>query len=577
MAEIQPKIDDFIIGGMNTNDSKGVSRFKFFSKIVFDRILRNMGNYDKMIFLDTEFIGDGPITNQVVEIGWSLFHNNGVKLDSGKIGPIRIGSDRKWNPKCKEWWHSIPQMKQFANLLDHDTATATQLATEEEIKKCIAIANANTNTSINVTSDHPIENKLKPTFTIAPSGAVCTTIDVRYKMVEKDGVKTVVEVPYLSSQVEDGKSASSKMGFVATTKYLEHSDRPTYYYRSQGIQSTCPPLECRVPITFNPDTNTISPAVGVHYQVVEKDGVKIVGELVSLPTPPSEGENKTVEYYKTSSVSVDAYTGLVSEDKRHYAVIEKNGVKTVVEVAYPRSNKPSATSYPSATSVMLSEKQAISAFVDAVRELQTYYKFEEGKSRWAFATDTVSNDCTHLNAMLNRHGHPSLTNFFNDSYNDVVCTKSAQTLALGCGLTKEKREWRKVNDPNFPKNLNAHDAQSDAIFIGESYFYYLRAAAEEQVEKEIRFAKIAKSNRRMRKYVAVCTGVTIAAVVTGAVAIFMGVLPSRIPQKSSATAPTVPSVCIRSSAQVAESYKRLEAESVESYKEKYAASAASYK
>lgn len=352
-----------------------------------------MGNYDKIIFLDTEFIGDGPITNQVVEIGWSLFDGRGatdsagniiaVKLDSGKIGPIRINIDRKWNPKCKERWHSIPQMKQFADRLDHDTATAAQLATEEEIEKIIASANAN--------SKKPVDEKVK--------------------------------------------------------KILADAD-------------------ARSDLTIS----------------------------------------------------------------KHYALVEKDGIKVVVETPPPTQNENCSTS---SSSVMLSERQAIAAFVDAVRKLQTYYKFEEKVSRWAFATDTVSNDCTHLNAMLNRHGHPSLTNFFNDSYNDVVCTKSAQTLALGCGLNKVKREWRKANDPHFPKNLNAHDAQSDAIFIGESYFYYLRAAAEEQVEKEIEFAKTVKSNRRMRKYVAISAGVTIAAVVTGAVAIFMGVRPSRIPVKSS--------------------------------------------
>ena len=95
--------------------------------------------------------------------------------------------------------------------------------------------------------------------------------------------------------------------------------------------------------------------------------------------------------------------------------------------------------------------------------------------RFCWLTDTVAADVTHLNYSLAFYGYPTLDHFFNDTYDDVKCTKEYRAQCLGVGFTRDALK----NHVLAPKNRNAHDPESDARFIAESMLFYTRVFAQE--------------------------------------------------------------------------------------------------
>jgi hypothetical protein len=140
-------------------------------------------------------------------------------------------------------------------------------------------------------------------------------------------------------------------------------------------------------------------------------------------------------------------------------------------------------------SSLISEKDAAQTFVDTVKLLQAKYGFVLGQTKWCFATNAVSNNCTHLNAMLDRHGHPSLVNLLG-VYSDILSLNIAKQIYSAISSDGAPIRDLIKRDSNFPKKsdtfctgaFGAQNTQASATFIGDCWFYYLTLAAQEQVK-----------------------------------------------------------------------------------------------
>src|SRR5439155_19807245 len=116
-------------------------------------------------------------------------------------------------------------------------------------------------------------------------------------------------------------------------------------------------------------------------------------------------------------------------------------------------------------------EKGIDEFITWIEMKQTQYHFVSDKSNWVFLSDTVGADASHLNAALNQYGYLPLTRLLDpsiDRFQDVVCTKSWRTLAMAHGNSNS--DFKK--HPAWPTNKQAHDAESDAIYIGQCFFFY---------------------------------------------------------------------------------------------------------
>lgn len=121
---------------------------------------------------------------------------------------------------------------------------------------------------------------------------------------------------------------------------------------------------------------------------------------------------------------------------------------------------------------------------------ETKRETKEVKTTWTepkyakccWMTDTVSVDVSHMNATLCTFGFPPLHVFWGghqNGYSDVYCIKALRERCYGAGFTKEQLE----KHLDAPKNGNAHDAESDAIYIGECFLFYKKLLDEVEVTK----------------------------------------------------------------------------------------------
>lgn len=85
-----------------------------------------------------------------------------------------------------------------------------------------------------------------------------------------------------------------------------------------------------------------------------------------------------------------------------------------------------------------------------------------------FLTDTVSNDCSQLNAALDFVGHNlGLTHWFG-KYRDVLHLDNYLYTCTALCYTREVLK----DHPYYPINAKKHDAEHDAIFIAMQYHFY---------------------------------------------------------------------------------------------------------
>jgi hypothetical protein len=81
---------------------------------------------DYEVYCDLEFCGSGPVRNQIMGMGAALLDVKAGKiLDSFRIGPIHLSEGRAWEPGCRGWWDSIPEMKALALDIDAKKGTVT--------------------------------------------------------------------------------------------------------------------------------------------------------------------------------------------------------------------------------------------------------------------------------------------------------------------------------------------------------------------------------------------------------------------------------------------------------------------
>lgn len=68
--------------------------------------------------IDLEFSGSGPVTNQLTGIGACLRASDGKIIERFRCFPIHLDEGRTWEPGCRAWWDSIPEMKEMARRID---------------------------------------------------------------------------------------------------------------------------------------------------------------------------------------------------------------------------------------------------------------------------------------------------------------------------------------------------------------------------------------------------------------------------------------------------------------------------
>lgn len=112
----------------------------------------------------------------------------------------------------------------------------------------------------------------------------------------------------------------------------------------------------------------------------------------------------------------------------------------------------------------ITTKQAADKFVATLAE---WRNDRAPDTKWAFATDTVIADASHVNSLLCQHGHASLQYQFG-KYRDAVYVDCLRDRLIGAGYTKEGLKKHVL----APKNRGAHDAGNDAYYIGECLLFY---------------------------------------------------------------------------------------------------------